>query len=547
MTVNDNDEYPGEKQLNAAEQGEHHDNAILGEAQQYHLELRNLEEGDYDDLRGVMEEVYPELGGAWSRRQYLKQLSTFPEGQICIVDMGKVVAAAFSVIVDYDKFGDVHTYEEITGDAYLTTHDPKGNVLYGVDVFVAPEYRNLRLGRRLYEARKELCRNLNLNAIMAGGRIPFYRHYAAEMSPFEYIEQVKSKDIYDPILSFQLSNGFEVKRLLKGYMPEDKASRGYATLLQWHNLHYDPEHGKVLGLTKTQARVGCVQWQMREFNSVEEFLQQAESFIEALSEYQCDVAVFPEFFNAPLMGLTRRKTGIDAIWDLAAFSGEIVQAITNMALANNINVIAGSLPVIENDELYNVAYLCRRDGTVDAQYKLHPTPLEKKDWVMQGGDSLKCFDTDFGRIGILICYDVEFPELSRLLAEQQMEILFVPFWTDTKNAYLRVQRCAQARAIENECYVAITGSVGNLPKVDNVDIQYGQSGVFSPSDFAFPHDAIMSETTPNTEMLLIVDLDLEKLKVLRNEGSVRNYLDRRRDLYEVRWRGRAMPEPEQDE
>jgi predicted amidohydrolase len=183
----------------------------------------------------------------------------------------------------------------------------------------------------------------------------------------------------------------------------------------------------------------------------------------------------------------------------------------------------------------NIAYLCRRDGTVDSQYKLHPTPHEKRAWVMQGGDTLRTFDTDFGKIGILICYDVEFPELARLQAEEGMQILIVPFWTDTKNGYLRVRCCAQARAIENECYVAIAGSVGNLPKVDGADIQYAQSAVFSPSDFSFPHDAIMAETTPNTEMTLIVDLDLEVLNKLQNEGSVRNYLDRRRDLYRIEW------------
>ncbi len=100
-----------------------------------------------------------------------------------------------------------------------------------------------------------------------------------------------------------------------------------------------------------------------------------------------------------------------------------------------------------------------------------------------------------------------------------------------------MRTCAQARAVENECYVANAGSVGNLPKVDNVDIQYGQSAVFSPSDFAFPHDAIVSETTPNTEMTLIVDLALYRLTPLRNEDSVSNYLDRRRDIYKVNWPG----------
>ena len=133
----------------------------------------------------------------------------------------------------------------------------------------------------------------------------------------------------------------------------------------------------------------------------------------------------------------------------------------------------------------------------------------------------------------LICYDVEFPELSRILADEGMNILFVPFLTDTQNGYSRVRNCAQARAIENECYVAIAGSVGNLPKVHNMDIQYAQSVVFTPCDFAFPSNGIKAEATPNNEMTLIVDVDLELLKELNMHGSVRNLHDRRTDIYTV--------------
>jgi predicted amidohydrolase len=154
---------------------------------------------------------------------------------------------------------------------------------------------------------------------------------------------------------------------------------------------------------------------------------------------------------------------------------------------------------------------------------------------MVGGNELKIFDTDRGRIGILICYDVEFPELPRLLSEQGMEILFVPFLTDTQNGYNRVRFCAQARAIENECYVAIAGSVGNLPKVNNMDIQYAQSAVFSPSDFPFPTNATVSEATPNAELTLIADVNLDLLKELHRAGSVRNLKDRRTDLYRISW------------
>lgn len=501
------------------------------------LSVRNLKESDFDDIKQIMDRVYTNLGGSITRKRYLAMLKIFRDGQICIEDDGKVIAAAFSVIVDYDKFGDEHTYDEITGNAYLTTHDPNGDVLYGIEVFVDPEYRNLRLGRRLYEARKELCQSLNLRAIIAGGRIPNYKNYSHQMSPQKYIEAVKRKEAYDPILTFQLSNDFEVKRVLRGYMPEDKDSEGYATLLEWFNIYFEPKKRSLFGGKKDTVRIGCVQWQMREMASVEELLQQVEYFVDALSDYRCDVALFPEFFNAPLMGLGNQSSSIEAIKHLATYTDKIVTEISKMAVSYNINIIAGSMPLIEDDELYNVSYLCNRDGTMDTQYKLHPTPYERKGWVMEGGDKLTCFDTDFGRIGILICYDVEFPELARLLSEEEMQILFVPFWTDTKNGYLRVRRCAQARAIENECYVAIAGSIGNLPKVDNVDIQYGQTAVFSPSDFAFPHDAIMAETTPNTEMTLIVDVDLEKLNTLQNNGSVTNFLDKRRDLYRIEWLG----------
>jgi predicted amidohydrolase len=155
---------------------------------------------------------------------------------------------------------------------------------------------------------------------------------------------------------------------------------------------------------------------------------------------------------------------------------------------------------------------------------------------LRGGSDLRVFNTDMGKIGILICYDIEFPELSRHLVDKGMNILLVPYWTDTKNAYLRVLRCAQARAIENECYVAISGSVGNLPRVENMDIQYSQAAVFTPSDFAFPHDAIAAEATPNTEMTLMVDLDLDLLKELRQQGSVRNLQSRREDLYKILWK-----------
>ena len=263
-------------------------------------------------------------------------------------------------------------------------------------------------------------------------------------------------------------------------------------------------------------------------------MNQAEYFLDAVSAYRSDFAVFPEFFNAPLMAENNHLSTPDAIRELARYTEKIVQRFSEFSISYNIHIISGSMPELRDGNLYNVGYLCKRDGSTERYEKLHVTPDEESVWGMQGGSELRTYETDCGRIGILICYDSEFPELSRILADEGMDILFIPFLTDTQNGYSRVRNCAMARAIENECYVAITGSVGNLPKVQNMDIQYAQSMVLTPCDFAFPTNGVKAETTPNTEMILIADVDLSLLRELNQFGSVRNLKDRRKDLYELR-------------
>jgi predicted amidohydrolase/GNAT superfamily N-acetyltransferase len=501
-----------------------------------HLKIRNLTNNDYEQVKILMDKVYHDIGGSWPQHTIHKLIKDFPEGQICLEDHGNIVGIALSVQASYQRFSNPHTYDDLIDQKENILNDSKGDAMYGLDVLISPEYRGYRLGRRLYEARKELCRQHNFRAILAGGRIPSYHEHAHILSPAEYLESVREKKIYDPILTFQLSNDFQVTRLLKRYLPEDEKSQGYATLLEWKNIFYEPET-TVIRSRKTQVRIGAIQWQMREVESADELLKQVEYFIDAVSNYKSDFAVFPEFFNAPLIGLSPDQNNqTEAIRFLASFTERFKNEISQLAVSYNINVITGSMPIIEDEIVYNISYLCRRDGTVEEQKKIHITPHERRDWVIQGGNELKVFDTDAGRVGILICYDVEFPELGRLLAEQDMDILFVPFWTDTKNGYLRVRNCAQARAVENECYVVICGSCGNLPQVENLDIQYSQSSVFSPSDFSYPHDAVMAETTPNTEMIMFSDLDLDKLTFTRSEGSVNNLKDRRLDLYSVSWK-----------
>ncbi len=497
------------------------------------IQLDYLTMEDYKELKQVMISAYQSMPDAYWKEHHVQALiDKFPEGQVVIKIDGKIAGSALTIIVKDEDVEDQHTYKEITGNYSFSTHSNKGDLLYGVDVFIKPEFRGLRLGRRLYDYRKDLCEKLNLKGIIFGGRIPNYHKYAAELSPKQYLEKVKSKEIHDPVLDFQLSNDFHPVRILKGYLEGDDASNEFAVMLRWDNIFYEIPDDKARVL-KRVVRLGAVQWQMRPYNDLDSMLLQIEYFVDALSGYRCDFALFPEFFNAPLMAEFNHLKEVDAIRKLAEYTPKIVNAMAKLSISYNINIIGGSMPEVIDGDLYNVGYLFKRDGGVERYEKIHVTPDEAKVWALKGGSTIKTFDTDCGKIGILICYDVEFPELSRLLADDGMDILFVPFLTDTQNGYSRVRHCAQARAIENECYVAIAGSVGNLPNVHNMDMQYAQSVVFTPCDFQFPSNGVKAEATPNTEMILVADVDIDLLRELHSLGSVRNLKDRRLDVFSL--------------
>ncbi|MEZ5172551.1 MAG: bifunctional GNAT family N-acetyltransferase/carbon-nitrogen hydrolase family protein [Bacteroidia bacterium] len=502
-----------------------------GRIENIELDLLTIE--DYQELKIAMQSAYKSMPESYWKEHHIKRLlQVFPEGQAVIRVNGQIAGCALAIRVSEYDVDQGYTYKEITGNYTFSTHRSSGEILYGIDVFIKPEYRGLRLGRRLYDYRKELCEKLNLKKIVFGGRIPEYHKYAKELSPKAYIEKVKTREIHDPVLNFQLSNDFHPLKVIRGYLEGDKNSKEFAVLLEWDNIYYESP-SKRLGIKKSEVRVGLVQWQMRPYKDEKELMQQVEYFVDALSGYKSDFALFPEFFNAPLMAQYNHLSEAEAIRKLASYTEEIINEFSKLSISYNINIITGSLPEIVDGNLFNVGYLCKRDGSVERYEKLHVTPDEAKVWGMKGGNKLRTFETDCGNIGILICYDVEFPELSRLLADDGMDILFVPFLTDTQNGFSRVRHCAQARAIENECFVVLAGSVGNLPNVHNMDIQYAQSMVCTPCDFAFPTNGIKAEATPNTEMILIADVNIDLLRELHSFGSVKNLKDRRIDLFNL--------------
>jgi predicted amidohydrolase/ribosomal protein S18 acetylase RimI-like enzyme len=505
------------------------------------LRIRQLTSNDFDAVVELQQRGFPGMK-PWTREHFESHLKYFPEGQIGAEYDGRLVGSSSSLIIEFDEYGGRHTWADIADRGYITNHDPDGDTLYGIEVVVDPEYRGIRIGRRLYEARQELARRLNLRRVMVGGRLPGYDDYSDQMTVQEYVEKVQRTELYDTVLSFQLANGFVVKRIVRDYLPTDDASHGFAVLLEWPNLHFTPDPNR-----RTQSsfpvRVCTVQYRMRKIASWEDFEQQVEYFVDVAAGYGADFVVFPEMVTLQLLSfLPPTEAPGQAVRQLTDFTERFIEFGRRMALGYNIHVVGGSHYTELEDGLFNVAYLFRRDGTVEEQEKIHITPNEQRWWGTTPGREIRVFDTDRGRVAIAICYDVEFPELVRIATQKGAQILFVPFCTENRQGHLRVTRCAQARAIENQLFVVTSGCVGNIPSVENMDIHYAQSGIFTPSDFPFPPDGVAGLCEPNIETVVMADLDLEVLRRNRAGGTVRCWRDRRTDLYEVVEKAPSVPE-----
>lgn len=413
-----------------------------------------------------------------------------------------------------------------------------------MEVCVDPKVRGYRIGQRFYDLRKRICEDMGLRGIVFGGRIPTYQKRRKKFGDIHaYIKAVQSGQVRDPVLSFQLRNGFEVLGAIKGYLTVDEPSGGYGVHLIWKNPKIDHdapiERPKNYGSRLPDTvRVATVQYQQRRVKSFDEFISLVEYFVNTVADYRADFVLFPELFSLQLLSIEDQElSAIESIEALTKYTAPLTERLREMAIKSNINIIGGSHPTrVESGRVENISYIFLRDGSVYQQPKIHPTPNEVYWWNIEGGDKLEVIDTDCGPIGVLICYDSEFPELARHLVDQGALMLFVPFCTDERQSYLRVRYCCQARAVENQCYVVMSGNCGNLPGVANMDIQYAQSCILTPCDFPFSRDGIAADTTPNVETVALADLRLETLTMARNSGTVKNLKDRRHDLYAVTWR-----------
>ena len=273
----------------------------------------------------------------------------------------------------------------------------------------------------------------------------------------------------------------------------------------------------------TRLRVASLQYFIRPVTSESQFRDQVSALVETAADYGCQLVLFPEYFTVQLLTLGDVRLPIQGqIRDLARHGGAFIELMRELASRHKLYLLAGTIPVIqpETGELHNEAHFFGPDGQMGTQGKLHMTRFESEDWLVQPRDRLKVFSTAFGKVAITICYDVEFPEIARAAAWAGAHILLVPSCTDDRQGFLRVRYCAHARAIENQMYVIVSHTVGSLPMVPAVSLNYGQASILTPSDFPFSRDGILAEGHPNQEMMVIGDLNLETIQQARTTGTV---------------------------
>jgi predicted amidohydrolase/ribosomal protein S18 acetylase RimI-like enzyme len=510
---------------------------------QSQLNVRVATLADVDGIIELVKRAYPRMS-PYMPGMVRGQINAFPEG-VWIAELGgEIVGYCATIRLPEKEALGPHTWNEITGSGYGSTHDPDGEYLYGYEVCVDPAFRRYRIGQRFYRARRHLAESQSIKGIVIAGRMPNYARRSKDYpTPEEYLEAVLQRKVRDPVIGFQVRNGFEAIGVLRGYLPVDTESLGFAVHMVWRNPHFKEEERSaksktvLQGLTSDRVRVASVQYGQRRIHSFDEFRQMTLYFIDVCADYRADFVLFPELYTLQLLSIENEPIPPnEAIRHITEHEGAIMDFVRDAAIRYNINIIAGSTPSLRGDAVYNVAHVFKRDGTHESQDKIHPTPNESYWWNIMGGDEVKLIESDCGPIAVLVCYDVEFPELARHLTDQGVNVIFVPFLTDERQSYLRVRYCAQARAVENQIYVAMSGSCGNLPNVHNMDIHYAQSCILTPCDFPFDRDGIAADTTPNVEMVAFADLSLRALRSARHNGTVRNLRDRRHDLYSVVWR-----------
>ncbi|CAH2598624.1 Carbon-nitrogen hydrolase family protein [Rhodovastum atsumiense] len=275
----------------------------------------------------------------------------------------------------------------------------------------------------------------------------------------------------------------------------------------------------------SELRLGLLQYPVEPLASFEAFAAKLDRLI-AEGARGAELLVMPEYacmeVAAPLGAPTDPAAELDAVCARAA---DVLQVMRAAARRHQVWLLPGSLPWREQGRVRNRAPLIAPDGRVAFQDKRVMTRFEAEAWGVGAGDPPAVFETPWGRIGIAICYDLEFPSLVRAQVEAGAWLILAPTCTDTLHGFNRVRLSARARALENQCFVAIAPTVGVAPHLATLDVNRGFAAVYGPVDRGFPEDGVIIEGEPDAGQFVFATLDPARLEAVRTDGGVRNHRD----------------------
>ncbi len=277
------------------------------------------------------------------------------------------------------------------------------------------------------------------------------------------------------------------------------------------------------------VRIASAQYNISFLQGWHDYEEKINRWVEEAVAEQADLLLFPEYASMELTSLFPERVYSSLSGQLKSLQSlltDYLQLYRGLARKYQVYILAGTFPVdISSARYRNRAWFFSPEGDIDFQDKLMMTRFENEQWLIEAGERLKVISTRFGRLGINICYDCEFPNYARKLAEQGALLILVPSCTDTAAGYHRVRLSCQARALENQCYVVQSSLVGSAEWSEAVDVNCGAAAFFSPVDKGFPVKGVAAAGQFNQTQWVLADLDLEKAEHIRTQGQVFNFRD----------------------
>ncbi|HYG57345.1 MAG TPA: carbon-nitrogen hydrolase family protein [Symbiobacteriaceae bacterium] len=273
-----------------------------------------------------------------------------------------------------------------------------------------------------------------------------------------------------------------------------------------------------------RVRIAAVQFDHRPVTGFDQFAAQVLNFVRLAEDDKCQLMAFPEYLTAPLVAL-------DPDW--SRWTGPYQELFSSLARSTRMTILAGTHLTERENQLYNTAHLFLPSGEVFTQEKVHMTPGEGDMFMLERGQGLKVVDTPVGRVAVLVCFDVEFPDAARVVCEAGADILLVPSATGDRAGFWRVRHCCHARAVENQVYVVHSALVGGLPSVRLMEQHWGKSAIITPCDIGFPMQGLAAEGEWNQGLCVVGEVDLGLLDEVRRAGSVLPRAERRPEAYRI--------------